>query len=1191
MHAAMEEPQVFIGIFPASHIHIRDELADAEGRLQEIFNRLNAGLDPYSLRERDGPMETLREEDETGVAEVPESLTRKSIKLGPRPEQGNALRAPVPVTQPLRPASSMRSTSPIQKLPPPRPSLKSGDDTAAGAAQPLIDEISSALREWHNLLFTYLSRRDYKLFQTVRNHIEELHLGRRQLLAQTLSAEETVNLRRDCVGRLVRGNVAQELEVIVRHPAWGGLVTVEVEGDFDPRSWVGAIPMYAMQVGLAYIDASKPDMMAASRGSAFGDITNAVVPRTAATVGTTPLTSTFSPEPRFHASSSSHLPQPISATSDLGTANSASHDTSASVKFFHVFLELQAFVASPCSPGETAELYFSLYHKPDARFLTEEFCVILNHNGALARSQPTGSSQDGSSAKGLGKIRTLFVDLGAHDVQESIYLVCRIVRNGSMKMSGVSSSSGLTGSNSVRRGSEAVLGTLSEHEGPNGQGQGVGGSTPFAAILEHPTQTYRRPFGCAVLELTQLAKWSVDRTEATMAKEHTLPIFVPSREATFSTLHQAIIASDTTEFEKSPRYVHQSHNGTSVPIFSPNKLFDRAEMLAVNIKLFHGDAPTIIRENPSLLQDTPVTSRLGFPDVVFPGDARNEVYIKLWSGEFFSSTNTGNTTPRGLIGRVPSFAGALSASRNVQVTVEVRHRNGQVLENVISSGSGEPPMTVFHSMVFYRNNNPTFGELIKLLIPVELMQSCHLFITFRHRDSKNARGGPGAQGAQTIPRSPTDPIERPFAYAFLPLFPENRAFLQDGPHTLLLYKADKMQSITPDMYYGAPATLGPNMRPESVLIPSHLAKSAIPSSDTLTIRSFLCSTKVTQNPELLGLLNWEQLGDKNELCTILSKFTFVGEVEIVKFLRDIFDSLFAVLISKVNDQGDMDDLIFGALVTVLGIVQDRRFTNFQPVLDVYIDKHFTCAPAASKIIKSMNRLLADPAATESASRLRNALKVWHYVFRFVIRARELQRIKEANVGSGATSEHFEQMFKKELMTHLGEVNKLMSTTRPESIIGTQTLAIQRFASILPDLAKVFSTLELVTVVTHFSNAVPNPKGKLIIWKLIMYLQIVKGFLFESAQSRALLVESIVSWIKPYFGMYDEHSHVSPNDLETAKDSSRITWLESTRLCITIVAVMLAQLQQSLISPTTLADRKLQRQENDNVEYVLSLMPR
>jgi hypothetical protein len=107
----------------------------------------------------------------------------------------------------------------------------------------------------------------------------------------------------------------------------------------------------------------------------------------------------------------------------------------------------------------------------------------------------------------------------------------------------------------------------------------------------------------------------------------------------------------------------------------------------------------------------------------------------------------------------------------------------------------------------------------------------------------------------------------------------------------------------------------------------------------------------------------------------------------------------------------------------------------------------------------------------------------------------------------------------------------------------------------------------------------------------MYLQVVKGFLFENAESRSLLVEAIVSWIKPYFGFYDEHSQVSQGDLETARDASRVAWLETTRLCITVIAVMLAQLQQSLISPTTLADPKLRRQEHDNVEYVLSLMPR
>ena len=57
-------------------------------------------------------------------------------------------------------------------------------------------------------------------------------------------------------------------------------------------------------------------------------------------------------------------------------------------------------------------------------------------------------------------------------------------------------------------------------------------------------------------------------------------------------------------------------------------------MIATSVKIFHGNARTIVKENTSLLLDTPLILRLGFPDVVFPGEDRNELYIKLWSGDF-----------------------------------------------------------------------------------------------------------------------------------------------------------------------------------------------------------------------------------------------------------------------------------------------------------------------------------------------------------------------------------------------------------------------------------------------------------------------------------------------------------------------------------------------------------------------------
>ena len=130
----------------------------------------------------------------------------------------------------------------------------------------------------------------------------------------------------------------------------------------------------------------------------------------------------------------------------------------------------------------------------------------------------------------------------------------------------------------------------------------------------------------------------------------------------------------------------------------------RAGTLAVSVKVFYGDADTVIRENTSLLQDTPLSLRLGFADVVFPGEVRNELYVKLWSGDFAGSQVS---TAR----RSVSFSSRPPTSGNVQVTVEVRDQLGQTVERIISQCSGEPEMTQFHSMVFQRTTQPHFGEL------------------------------------------------------------------------------------------------------------------------------------------------------------------------------------------------------------------------------------------------------------------------------------------------------------------------------------------------------------------------------------------------------------------------------------------------------------------------------------------------
>lgn len=90
--------------------------------------------------------------------------------------------------------------------------------------------------------------REYRLFNAVVQHIDALFLGRRQLLSQMLSSDELVRIRRECVSRLVKCNVAQGLEVIVRSLKDGSVVGVDKDRALTSSGWMGGIIAYIYQV-------------------------------------------------------------------------------------------------------------------------------------------------------------------------------------------------------------------------------------------------------------------------------------------------------------------------------------------------------------------------------------------------------------------------------------------------------------------------------------------------------------------------------------------------------------------------------------------------------------------------------------------------------------------------------------------------------------------------------------------------------------------------------------------------------------------------------------------------------------------------------------------------------------------------------------------------------------------------------
>ncbi len=75
---------------------------------------------------------------------------------------------------------------------------------------------------------------------------------------------------------------------------------------------------------------------------------------------------------------------------------------------------------------------------------------------------------------------------------------------------------------------------------------------------------------------------------------------------------------------------------------------------------FHGDLNEVKKSNPSVFgSPVEVVHKLGFPDVILPGDVRNDIYVTLEGGSFEKGTKR--------------------SERNVEVAVEVIDGAKQVI--------------------------------------------------------------------------------------------------------------------------------------------------------------------------------------------------------------------------------------------------------------------------------------------------------------------------------------------------------------------------------------------------------------------------------------------------------------------------------------------------------------------------------
>ncbi|XP_029793791.1 dedicator of cytokinesis protein 5 isoform X1 [Suricata suricatta] len=651
-----------------------------------------------------------------------------------------------------------------------------------------------------------------------------------------------------------------------------------------------------------------------------------------------------------------------------------------------------------CNIGEDAELFMALYDPDQSTFISENYLIRWGSNGMPKEIEK------------LNNLQAVFTDLSSTDlIRPRISLVCQIVRVGHMEL---------------KEGKKHTCGL-------------------------------RRPFGVAVMDITDIIHGKVDDEE----KQHFIPFQQIAME-TYIRQRQLIMSPLITS-----HVIGENEPLTSVlnKVIAAKEVNHKGQGLWISLKLLPGDL-TQVQKNFSHLVDrsTAIARKMGFPEIILPGDVRNDIYVTLIHGEFDK--------------------GKKKTPKNVEVTMSVYDEEGKLLEKAVHPGAGYEGISEYKSVVYYQVKQPCWYETVKVSIAIEEVTRCHIRFTFRHRSSQESR----------------DKSERAFGVAFVKLMNPDGTTLRDGRHDLVVYKGDNKKMEDAKFYLTLPGTKAE--MDEKELQASKTLASFTPNKDStkdsFQIATLICSTKLTQNVDLLGLLNWRS--NSQNIKHNLKKLMEVDGGEIVKFLQDTLDALFNIMM-EMSDNETYDFLVFDALVFIISLIGDIKFQHFNPVLETYIYKHFSATLAYVKLSKVLNFYVANADDSSKTELLFAALKALKYLFRFIIQSRVLYL---RFYGQSEDGDEFNNSIRQLFLAF----NMLMD--RPlEEAVKIKGAALKYLPSIINDVKLVFDPVELSVLFCKFIQSIPD--NQLVRQKLSCMTKIVESNLFRQSECRDILLPLLI----------------------------------------------------------------------------------
>lgn len=233
---------------------------------------------------------------------------------------------------------------------------------------------------------------------------------------------------------------------------------------------------------------------------------------------------------------------------------------------------------------------------------------------------------------------------------------------------------------------------------------------------------------------------------------------------------------------------------------------------------------------------------------------------------------------------------------------------------------------------------------------------------------------------------------------------------------------------------------------------------------------------------------------KNCILTIIC-------IQVIKFYPVIINTLFEILDMTISEaeQESLNEIVFKCLIQALAVTQDKRFVDDAGDVDRIFQDIFVTHRVSARLYDTLKKFMQQPMDPIEARTLRSAIKVWHFIYRFILKP----FILENDLVAG----------QKLISGFMKQVHWVMQNHNSDIALASQMLILQHFSSLLTEWTPLFSSsAELIDIADSFMSGIKAAHSKIVTFRYAFMKQFISSDLSNIPVNQKKATCLVVHWL-------------------------------------------------------------------------------